>query len=240
MIVAPIAGVTRTSPLVSEHWQVLSAYALLILAGALALALVLSAEPLLRQRLLADNLYSVLPPRLSSLPPHRIERLLQRLHRFFFVLGLFYMFLYCAAIALCLRLHVCLIEQLLEAIEPGLRMLGLAVTALAVFLQLKAVLQSFPPGSGSGGKPGAEELKEEDLLAPLFNIRHPILFGWLLELLGLPLVFGVWLPLSALPGCYVGMMWWVRHQEHHLSARFGEAYARLSKETWCIVPGLKN
>ena len=40
-----------------------------------------------------------------------------------------------------------------------------------------------------------------------FFASHPILKGWYLYIIGLPLVFAAWFPLLALPGVFIGLNW---------------------------------
>jgi len=230
MTAVPIAGVTKTPLFASPFWQQTSLYAIVTFAGALVVGIICSSESTKRERLLSDNLFAVVTKSRAEEQAEfqQTEKLWSRAVRsirpFIWVFGLFYVFLYSAAIALCLRLRVC---QFGDSIAETLRTVGIVLVAFAILLQTKAVMLSFSSPYG-----------ENDLPKTLFGLRHPVLLGWLIELLGLPLVFAVWLPLAALPGGFISFMWWIRLEENILRDRLGAPYGELQSGTWSLLPGL--
>jgi protein-S-isoprenylcysteine O-methyltransferase Ste14 len=141
--------------------------------------------------------------------------------------GLFFFFLYCASIALCQRLHLLLITQ--SGIIPYdvVRIAGIAVIVAGCGLQLKAVLTSFR---------GTETSQGDFSPSANFHLRHPVLLGWLLVLVGMPLTFGVWMPLVGIPGIYIVLRSWVGEQEERLKELFGDSYANFQHQTWRLIP----
>ena len=226
----PIAGVTKTQLFYSLFWQQTSLYAISTFAGALVLGIICSSEPTKRERLLSDNLFAVVAKTRAEersefqQTEKRWSRAVRAMRPFIWVFGLFYVFLYSAATALCLRLRVC---QFNDPVAEILRTFGIVLVAFAILLQTKAVSLSFSSPYG-----------ENDLPRTLFGLRHPVLLGWLIELIGLPLVYAVWLPLAALPGCFIACMWWIRLEENLLCDRLGSAYRELQGATWSLIPGL--
>lgn len=228
-MIFPFAGITKTNPLHTHHWQELSLFYISFAGAALALGRVLSSDADIRNLLLRRNLQ--LSEELAAVQAQ--ERFYARVSkfssRFAWLLGLLFFFLYCAAIALCMRLRICSLEVESAIVAETIRSVGLAVVICAVAFQLKAIFGSFT---------GSASEHELTRFTSVFKIRHPVLLGWVALLMGLPLVFGIWMPLIAIPGCYIGIRWWVRKQDARLREQFDEAFDRFAKQTWSIVPYL--
>jgi protein-S-isoprenylcysteine O-methyltransferase Ste14 len=67
-------------------------------------------------------------------------------------------------------------------------------------------------------------------------VRHPDSSGRLLTLVGLPLCFGAWLPLLAVPGIIVLLKWHIADQEAFRISQLGNPYVEYRKGTWNIIP----
>jgi len=78
---------------------------------------------------------------------------------------------------------------------------------------------------------------------PIVRVAHPIYFSCLLLLLGLPLLFSVWMPLFAVPGAFIIFKWRINMQakKRQLSMEgsgdMAEPVEQL-KQRWQLVPYL--
>ncbi len=117
--------------------------------------------------------------------------------------ALFYLFCYTACAALCQKTALTLlylepcrqISSNLSTIPPLITIPGLVLIFLAAITQIKAALKNHQ---------ASEPLPNStDEIAS----KHPFYESWLLFMAGVPLLFGVWLPLLALPGAWVFIKW---------------------------------
>jgi protein-S-isoprenylcysteine O-methyltransferase Ste14 len=67
-------------------------------------------------------------------------------------------------------------------------------------------------------------------------VRYPDSTGRLIALCGIPLCFGAWLPLFAIPGIIVLLKWHINDQEAFRISQLGEPYLEYRKSTWSLVP----
>jgi protein-S-isoprenylcysteine O-methyltransferase Ste14 len=143
------------------------------------------------------------------------------------LIGYVFVFLFCASIALCLRLHSCLFPADNLPLDALIRTIGLGIILLGTIIQIKSI-----------GKSRKERSNDLDWTAatPILNVRHPILLSWLLILTGLPAAFGVWMPLCAIPGFFVGITWWLRHEETRLKSNLGPKYEEFLARTQRLIP----
>lgn len=232
LCIVPYVGIRRALPVADLQWQEVACWVILVLAAAIGLGRIYSADAKLRLATLA-NLelaadFAAHKPSASGkeralLPPWAASVWLKLSRRSALIGGLLYVFLYNASIALCLRLHLLQIpdQPLLLAV---LRPIGLALVVAGVAFQLKAVFSSF-----------AQPLSSARLIS-VCKTRHPILFGWILILAGLPLAFGVWMPIVAIPGVFVGLNWRLEQKEMALKELLGDDYIKLQTTTWRLVP----
>ncbi len=69
-------------------------------------------------------------------------------------------------------------------------------------------------------------------------IRHPSYLGALVTLVGMPMVFGTWFPLLAIPGAFVAVRWRIEDEESLLAEEFGGEFQEYKKGTWRMIPYL--
>lgn len=241
LCVVPYFGIKRA--LLEVHWQEVAAWVALVSASTLALGRIYSADAKLRIIMLADNLE--LSERFARVKPDgettagaapatvtaplktKVLSLLHELSRRAPLLGgMLYIYLYNAAIALCLRLQLLLIPDSI-ILQQTLRLIGLALIVAGTIFQLKAVFSSFASPLRDG---------EPARFVSVCKIRHPILFGWILVLAGLPLTFGVWMPILAIPGVFVGLNWRLEQKEATLKDQLGDDYIEFQSNTWRLCP----
>jgi protein-S-isoprenylcysteine O-methyltransferase Ste14 len=228
LFAAPSLTIRRLNLISVVPWQELSLYVICYVGAVITMGRIFTAEASVRQALLKENLqlagdYS------NSQAASRLSRKDIITERWSWLIGVLFLFLYSASTALCLRLHACLIDSDRLAM-PGFapeKLIGLALIVVAVALQIISVLSSFSiPAQG----------QKVTRFSSVFNLRHSILCAWLIFLTGFPLVYGVWMPLIALPGTYVTMMWWIRRQELALKEQFGQRFVDFQKQTWTLMP----
>jgi protein-S-isoprenylcysteine O-methyltransferase Ste14 len=73
---------------------------------------------------------------------------------------------------------------------------------------------------------------------PYAFVRHPMYFGWWAALLGLILLYPVWVVLLMLVFSVISFFGRARREEAALSNRFGEAWTAYRKHTRFIIPFL--
>lgn len=241
--IVPYFGIKRALPLSELQWQEVAVWAALVLSCALALGRIYSADAKLRIIMLADNLElssrfaEVIPDgeTVNAAAPATVtapfKTKMASLFREFsrrspLIGGLFYIYLYNAAIALCLRLQLMVIADP-PILQQILRTVGVVLVFAGVAFQLKAVFSSFVSPLRDG---------EPARFVSVCKIRHPILFGWLLILTGLPLTFSVWMPILAIPGVFVGLNWRLVQREATLSDQLGDDYTKFQTNTWRLCP----
>jgi protein-S-isoprenylcysteine O-methyltransferase Ste14 len=140
-----------------------------------------------------------------------------------------FFFLYVGCSALCERLNFGVFP-----IPAGIvvRTIGLLLVAAGMVLRL-AAQRSAPI-----------DLNPEKPLEPMFPtgphklLRYPDASGKLLSLVGLPLVFNAWVPISALPGIVILLKWHISDQEAFRISQLGEPYLEYRKKTWNLIPYL--
>jgi protein-S-isoprenylcysteine O-methyltransferase Ste14 len=218
----PMAGIRR---IFFRQTPEIIALLLIAYTWAIVFARLFACDPQRRRFLLGTNQEPVSPKDEEGLG--LIRRVLRLSGRIALPAGLFFFFLYCASIALCQRLHMLLITQ--SGIIPYdvVRIAGIAVIVAGCGLQLKAVLSSFR---------GTETSQGDFSPSANFHLRHPVLLGWLLVLVGMPLAFGVWMPLVGIPGIYIVLRSWVCEQEEQLKELFGDSYTNFQRQTWRLIP----
>jgi protein-S-isoprenylcysteine O-methyltransferase Ste14 len=226
LVVLPIFAVAKINLFADPNWQEPAAGAICLCAWALSLAGIFSCEPARRRQILQCSLDIVGP--VSDVDAYRKRsRLYRILSEHTWLFSLLFVFLFCESTALCIRLHMFSIEPIGSLMEQILRIIGVLTIIIAVGLQTVAVNRTFRAKASSDGEPK---------LPQILGVRHPLLLGWLIFFIGFPLAFGVWMPLVALPGCYVGLNWWVNQQEAAIAERLGESYFDMQKNTWKLFP----
>ncbi len=138
-----------------------------------------------------------------------------------------FLFLYVACAALCDRLGVGVVKSEIWRVAGVLLLVlgtALRLWAIAVLGTLHSALVAVQP--------------DHKLVTtgPYKRLRHPSYLGVLLFLVGMPMVFGAWFPLWAIPGCFVAVKWRIMDEEAFLISEFGEAYENYKKQTWRLVP----
>lgn len=93
-----------------------------------------------------------------------------------------------------------------------------------------------PPECDTGSPSGVSSRTNLVCRGPHRLVRHPEAAGALLAFLGLPLAFGCWLPLLALPGIVVLLKWHISDKEAFLISQLGEPYLQYRKESWNLIP----
>lgn len=138
-----------------------------------------------------------------------------------------FMFLYVAASALCERLNVGMLEA------NFWRNAGITFVSVgsAIRLWAIAVLGTFH-SVYVAKQPGHFVITK----GPYHLIRHPSYLGLLIDLFGIPMVFGAWLPLLAMPGVFVLINWRIIDEEAFLIQEFGDEYQSYTKHTWRLIP----
>jgi len=124
-----------------------------------------------------------------------------------FVLIFSYLFCYTTCSALChkLSLTTCTVPP---SIKTGTEVsnaifgiastiLGLLIVSLAALIQIKAALTQ----NDKKIVPASRNISKSKIS------KHPFYFSWFLFMTGVPFIFGVWLPLIALPGALIVLKW---------------------------------
>ncbi|MGH9554143.1 MAG: methyltransferase family protein [Terriglobales bacterium] len=228
LIVAPIYGIRRAMPLSTWPWPELSAVAVLAVAAAMMIGRICCADAQVRTVMLGQNLelssHFAAAAQDATVPKLKL-RLWAKISRHLSLIGaLLFLFLYCSAIALCQRMFVGTLQS--GAVDLC-RAAGLLIVIAGCALQVKAVLFAF-------AAPVHDD--EPTRFCSVFRIRHPVLLGWLIVMCGLPLAFGTWLPLLAIPGSIVALRWQIKLWEESLEKQFGERYTRFRSRTWRLLP----
>lgn len=73
-------------------------------------------------------------------------------------------------------------------------------------------------------------------IGPYSRIRHPSYLGAMIFIVGIPMIFGSWFPLLALPGVFVSIKWRMDDEEALLADHFGEEYETYRSKTWRLLP----
>lgn len=73
---------------------------------------------------------------------------------------------------------------------------------------------------------------------PYRLIRNPSYLGMLIVMTGIPLVFGTWFPLIAMPGAFIVMKWRMNDEEAFLADNFGDEYEEYRKKTFRLIPSI--
>jgi protein-S-isoprenylcysteine O-methyltransferase Ste14 len=144
-------------------------------------------------------------------------------------IGLVAGFLYVATAALCERLNVAALR------EPYWRDIGLSIFAAGCLVRLWAIAALGRFHSGLVTIQKDHKLIET---GPYKRLRHPSYFGIWLIAGGLPLVFGTWFPLLALPGIFVTLKWRIDDEEALLTEHFGEDFENYKKNRRRMIPFL--
>jgi protein-S-isoprenylcysteine O-methyltransferase Ste14 len=137
------------------------------------------------------------------------------------------LFLYVASAALCERLKVGTFTGDIW------RYVGLVVFSLGCCLRLWSVRTLGSLHSGFVAIQKDHKLVQN---GPYRGLRHPSYLGLLLSCIGLPMVFGAWFPLLAIPGIFVGLKWRMDDEEVLLREHFGDEYESYTKNRWRIIP----
>ncbi len=138
-------------------------------------------------------------------------------------------FLYVACMALCESISFGVYDQ------QWFRDLGVVIVVLGGGLRLWAI---FTLGKFHSGFVALQKDHRIICHGPYKLIRHPSYLGFLLILIGLPLVFGTWLPLLAIPGFVIAMKWRLEDEEEFLVNELGQDYRTYRQNTWRMIPGL--
>lgn len=138
-----------------------------------------------------------------------------------------FFFLYLACCALCRKIHFGDLES------HWWRAAGLLVFAIGYSIRIWAIaaLGAFHSGFVT--------IQPEHTIVragPYRWLRHPSYLGGFIALTGIPLIFGSWFPLLALPGAFVTLRWRIEDEERLLSEQFGEQFERYKADTWRLVP----
>jgi len=73
---------------------------------------------------------------------------------------------------------------------------------------------------------------------PYACVRHPMYFGWWVAMLGLLLLYPVWLVLVMLVFSVVAFIGRARREESALAERFGDTWAAYKRRTRFLIPYL--
>lgn len=140
------------------------------------------------------------------------------------LIGPLYAFLYVALCVLCQRIHLTLLAG---QVWPTV---GVFMIACAFAFLLWSLFHL--------GRAGVESGLNFSRSGPYKRIRHPGYLSLLVCAAGLPLVFGAWLPLIALPGTFVALKWRIADEEEFLSREYSEEFEDYKRATWRMVPRL--
>jgi len=73
---------------------------------------------------------------------------------------------------------------------------------------------------------------------PYALVRHPMYFGWLAAMVGLLLLYPVWLVAAMLVFSALAFLGRARREEEALAERFGETWSAYRKRTRFLIPFL--
>lgn len=149
--------------------------------------------------------------------------------RLFFWGVLIFFLLYVSCSALCPKIHF-------GDFNAGWwRTVGLLVVCAGLSVQLWAVISL-----GRFHSVFVTIQSEHKLVrtGPYKWLRHPSYLGALIAMTGIPIVFGSWFPLLALPGAFVILRWRMEDEEKMLSEYFGNEFQQYKHETRRIIPFL--
>ena len=141
--------------------------------------------------------------------------------------GAGFFFLYEACSALCEKLQ-------LGALNFELwRNLGLALLFAGAILRVWSIATL---GRFHSGLVAIQPEHQLITSGPYRRLRHPSYLGVLMALTALPMIFGTWFPLLALPGVFVALKWRITDEEALLISHFGKEYEAYKSKTWRLVP----
>lgn len=137
-----------------------------------------------------------------------------------------FIFLYIACAVLC--------EKLKITVTYGfMRDIGLVLVAIGGILRLWSIANL-----GRFHSAYVALMDEHKLIqsGPYKSIRNPSYLGMLVMMSGIPLVYGTWFPLLAMPGAFIVMKWRMNDEEAFLAEHFGQEYAEYQAKTVRLIP----
>lgn len=135
--------------------------------------------------------------------------------------------LYVACATLCPKIHFGDLNL------PWWRTMGLIITSLGAMIRVWAIATL---GTLHSGFVTIQE-KHSLIRTGLYkHLRHPSYLGGLIFLAGVPMVFGSWFPLLALPGAYILVRWRIEDEERLLAEQFGAEFDEYKSQTWRLIP----
>lgn len=137
-----------------------------------------------------------------------------------------FIFLYIACAVLC--------EKLKIAVTYGfVRDIGLVLVAIGGILRLWSIATL-----GRFHTAYVALMEEHKLIrtGPYKFVRNPSYLGMLVVMAGIPLVYGTWFPLLAMPGAFIVMKWRMNDEEAFLAEHFGQEYDQYREKTVRLIP----
>jgi len=147
------------------------------------------------------------------------------------LLSMLFLALYVASCTLTHKLGILGVPAATAGAFPLI--LGGIISVAALAWILFCFLRSPSPYKAFGPVPDAENVKPVRKLWPL---RHPVLLGVLILLIGIPPIFGAWIPLLAVPGAFIAMKWYAQTEEEHLLRKYGVGYRLYLESSKCLIP----
>jgi len=179
MAAAPVVWIYKGPSNLTEIWQQTALYAAATIAGAFAAVKTVSFKN-------ANQSDENETPATAAAAARKRRRAL--------VGGFLFVFLYIASAVLCHRIRLGIFPEQFNACLEGLRDLGLVMAIAGLFVQAKTLQ-------------GQNQSRTAETPGGSWIARHPIFCGWILFFMGVPLIYGTWLPLLAVPGILVGINW---------------------------------
>ena len=143
--------------------------------------------------------------------------------------GFVFVFLYVASAALCEHIKVSIISWGLWST------LGFILFSLGLGLRIWAIAILGPFHSAFVARQPGHTIVTR---GPYRWLRHPSYLGLIIALIGIPMIFGTWFSLMAIPGVIVAIKWRLKDEEAFLVSEFGEEYENYKKTTWRLFPKL--
>lgn len=137
-----------------------------------------------------------------------------------------FIFLYIACAVLC--------EKLKITVTYGfVRDIGLVLVAIGGILRLWSIATL-----GRFHTAYVALMEEHKLIqtGPYKFVRNPSYLGMLVLMAGIPLVYGTWFPLLAMPGAFIVMKWRMNDEEAFLAEHFGQEYEQYCGKTVRLIP----
>lgn len=225
LVVLPAAGIQRAPKIDSFSWQEIDLFIAAAVGGAIAGFLIFANEERRESFLYARGLMADLIKKPSLKPLNEL------VNQFAFEMVFSaFLFWYVACAGLLKRLSLgCFSQENAQIAQT----IGLLVCLAGIIKGLAVLAASGKEKMNAGSN-------TNDMSIPVGlasrEVRHPLLFAFLIFLLGVPLCLATLYPLVAIPGAIVVINWKIRQNEEKLVISLGEPFKLYQQSTKRLIP----